>query len=276
VRVTIIYFSQTGNTRAIARCISQGFVDGGHGVRRIKLLEATADDARSGDLLGIGTACFHSKAPTPVMDFLRRLPRLDRRRAFVFATMGGEPGRVLYDMAELLRDRGAQVLGGFLCLGETRHPSTVLRGRSAGRPNARDFAAAREFGLALGRHIEDGARGPLPTSRRDVFRPTHGFYDLVALICQDPLMRLVLPAPEHVPEACTRCGWCEAECPARAITLCPDPVITGRCIRCFRCLTGCPQHAYRASWLLANLAIFSFYNSTFFRWFGDRGIDEPL
>jgi epoxyqueuosine reductase QueG len=53
------------------------------------------------------------------------------------------------------------------------------------------------------------------------------------------------------------------------IAMQPNPVLGGRCIRCYRCLTGCPQKAFVANWRLGNLVTLSLYNTTFERWFGD-------
>jgi flavodoxin len=106
VDVTMVYFSQTGNTRKVAGAMAEALRESGHTVRTIPLKKATPQDVATGDLLGIGTPCFSSQAPTPVKDFLRSLPAVDGRPALVFATSGGAPGRVLYDLASLLGEKG--------------------------------------------------------------------------------------------------------------------------------------------------------------------------
>jgi len=60
------------------------------------------------------------------------------------------------------------------------------------------------------------------------------------------------------------------------ITLQSCPVLGDRCIRCYRCLTGCPQRAFDADWRLGNLAVWAFYNTTFERWFGDLEPGERI
>ena len=75
MNVTMICFSQSGNTRRVAVAMAEAFREAGHVVRIVPLKSATPQDATTGDLLGVGTPCFSSQAPTPVKAFLRTLPR---------------------------------------------------------------------------------------------------------------------------------------------------------------------------------------------------------
>ncbi len=49
--------------------------------------------------------------------------------------------------------------------------------------------------------------------------------------------------PEHHPEMCSNCGDCEVNCPAEAIRLEPEFVISDECISCFCCVELCPEGA---------------------------------
>jgi ferredoxin len=249
--------------------MAEAFREAGHVARIVPLRSATPQDATTGDLLGVGTPCFSSQAPTPVKAFLRTLPPLEKRRAFVFATSGGAPGRVLYDLARLLQSKGAGVVGGFLTRGELHHPAPCMIGRLPNRPNAEDLACARRFAAAVAEHVLAGRPGLVAESRLDTFRPKGRFYNLVAWLSTDGFLRLVLPEPKPDPARCDQCQWCVHECPMHNIALQPYPVLGHQCIRCYRCLTGCPHKAFDADWRLSNLAVLSFYNITFERWFGD-------
>jgi flavodoxin/NAD-dependent dihydropyrimidine dehydrogenase PreA subunit len=274
--ITLIYFSQTGNTRRIAEAMAEVFRGAGHATRLVSLKKASPQDAVAGDLLGIGTPCFSSQAPTPIKAFLKNLPALESKRAFVFATSGGAPGRVLFDLTRLLQDKGADVVGGFLTRGELHHPAPCLQGRMPDRPNADDFAQARRFAAAVIEHVSAGYTGAVAESHPDTFKPRGGFYDLVAFISTDDFLRLMLPEPKPDPARCNQCQWCVYECPIHNITLQPYPILGDHCIRCYRCLTGCPQKAFDADWRLGNLAVLTFYNTTFERWFGDLKPGERI
>ncbi len=276
MNVVLVYFSQTGNTRRVAEKMAEVFREAGHVTRTVSLKKASPQDVLAGDLLGIGTPCFSSQAPTPVKAFLQNLPPLDNKRAFVFATSGGAPGRVLYDLTRLLQSKGADIVGGFLTRGELHHPAPCLHGRMPNRPNAEDFAQARRFATAVIEQVAAGRPGPVAESRPDTFKPRGRFYDFVGLISTDGFLRLMLPKPKLDPTRCNQCKWCVYECPMQNITLQPYPSLGDECIRCYRCLTGCPQQAFGANWWLGNLATLAFYNTVFERWFGDLEPGEHI
>jgi flavodoxin/ferredoxin len=306
--VVLICFSQTGNTREVATAMASAFREAGHSARTISLKKAIPEDATKGDPLGVGTPCFSSRAPTPIKEFLRALPPLNDQRAFVFATSGGAPGRVLYDLTRLLRRQGADVLGGFLARGQVHHPAPRMTGQFPGRPNAEDLTRARRFAVAVAEHVSAGRSGPLPESRPDARKPRWGFYDLMGLASRDTLSRLLMPEPKPDPVKCDQCRWCVNECPMDNIALRraqgrllrqpfggvhPErsrgaqdraqggplqsyPVLGDQCIRCYRCLTGCPQKAFETSWRFADPFLLFLYNATFMRWFGGLGPGEQI
>ena len=282
--VVLICFSQTGNTRRVATAMASAFREAGHSARTIALKKATPEDATGGDLLGVGTPCLSSQAPTPIKEFLRALPRLDDQPAFAFATSSGAPGRVLYDLTSLLRGKGADVVGGFLARGQVHHPAPHMTGQFPGRPNTEDLTRARRFAVAVAEHVSASRSGPLPESKPDALKLAWGFYDLIGSIGTDALLRLFILEPKPDPAKCDQCRWCVHECPVDNITLRqaqgrhlqPYPVLGDRCIRRYRCLTGCPQQAFDANWRLADPFLLLLYNATFMRWFGDLKPGERI
>ncbi len=274
--ITLVYFSQTGNTRKVAGAMADAFGDLGHSVRTVSLKKATPEDAINSDLFGVGCPCFTGQAPTPIKDFLRALPQMNSRRAFVFATSGGAPGKVLYDLTRLLRHKGADVVGGILIRGECFHPSPCFIGRYPGRPNADDLDRAQRFAIATAEHVASDIPGPVSESRPDALKQGWGLYDFEGMFVLDPLIRLVLPKPKLDLSKCDKCKWCAYECPVDNVNMNPYPTLGGSCIRCYRCLTGCPQKAFRAGWFLGNLVLFSLHNTVFERLFGDLDYDEQI
>jgi flavodoxin/ferredoxin len=274
--ITLVYFSQTGNTRKVTETMADAFGQAGHSVEVMPLKKASSQNVTSADLFGIVTPCFVSQAPTPVKKFLSGLPMLNSKQSFVVATSGGAPGRVLYDMTRMLRSRGAFVIGGFLARGEVHYPAKCIDGRFPGRPNAKDLAEAAQFAISIAEHVSAGYPGTLTGSRKDALKTGRGFYDIVGLTTNDSLIRLLFPEPKLDPSQCNQCQACAAECPVDNITLQPYPVLANQCIRCYRCYMICPQKAFRINVGLVNLIVKSLYNVTFVQWFGDVKPGEEM
>jgi flavodoxin/ferredoxin len=269
MKTSLIYFSQTGNTRKVARALGEAFDGEGHDLKSVTLRKARPEDAARADLVGVGTPCFMSRAPKPVLDYLEGLPSLDGRKAMVFATSGGGPGRVLYEMTERLRQKGAEVVGGIIIRGECFHPYPAILGRFPGRPDERDFEEAREFARKVSGHISAGRPGPLPDSRPDARSPGRGFYDFVAKVNTDEANRKLVAGPVVDPEKCNQCEWCANICPAKNISMDPYPCLGDKCLLCFRCYTGCPKKAFSLDMKTGNFLTHMFYNTLFERYLGD-------
>ena len=268
--INMVFFSQTGNTRKVAKSMADTFKEAGHKTQILSMKEVKPEDMMKGDLIGIGTPTFESHAPTPVKNFLKSLPSFDNRRAFVFATGGGAPGNVLYDLTKLLRKKGADVAGGFWTRGEMHHPAPCIIGKSPGHPNDDDLEKTKRFASALVEHVSNGRSGTLPESRPDALKQGKGFYNLVgAITSSNRLIRLLVPAPKLDQSKCDECRFCAIECPMGNITMEPYPVLGDKCIRCYRCLTGCHTKAFNANWWFGNLVVLAFWNKPFMRWFGE-------
>ena len=274
--ITLVYFSQTSNTRKVAETMADSFGQAGHSVEVMPLKKASSQNVTNADLFGIATPCFVSQVPTPDKKFLTGLPMLNGRQSFVVATSGGAPGRVLYDMTRMLRSRGAFVVGGFLARGEVHNPAKCVDGRFPGRPNAKDLAEAAQFAKSIAEHVSAGYPGTLTGSRKDALKAGRGFYDIVGLTTKDSLIRFLFPEPKLDPSQCNQCQACAAECPVDNITLQPYPVMANQCIRCYRCYMMCPQKAFKINVGLVNLIVKSLYNVTFIRWFGDVKPGEEI
>jgi len=274
--VTLIYFSQTGNTRKIANAMGDALRDSEHSVKTISFRETSPEEASVCDLFGVGSPCHSSHAPTPIKAFLGAIPNLNDKQVFVFATSSGAPGKVLYDLTSLLRGKGARVIGGFLARGEVHHPAPHMIGQFPGRPNEDDLARARQFAIAIAEYVSTESVGNLIQSRADYLKPGRGFFDFVGWISSDRLLRQLMPAPMLIPNKCDQCRICVCQCPQDNIALNTYPVLGDRCIRCYHCLIVCPQQAFEADWRFADPLLLLLYNRFFMRWFGDLKPGERI
>ena len=274
--IRLIYFSQTGNTRKVAKAMAAVFNEKNHSVNTISYKKMSNDDFTEPDMIGVGAPCFESQAPSLVRESLWDLPNLNGKKAFVFSTSGGAPGKVLYDLANPLMKKGAEVVGGFLCRGTCFYPVPCLVGRFPDRPNEKDLAEAKKFAEKLLDHLSSGVSGSITNSRPDALKHGLGFYQIVGAIMNDSLVRFLMPKPKADEDKCTECNWCVEECPTNSMKLEPKPVIAKTCFRCYRCLTGCPEDALSVTWGISNFMVWSLYNQTFERWLGDIQKGEKI
>jgi flavodoxin/ferredoxin len=268
--INIVVFSQTGNTRKVAKAMAGALRKREHRVETWAMKKVKPAEMARGDLIGIGCPTFECQAPKPVKDFIESLPRMDHRKTFVFATGAGAPGKVIQDLKKGLQKKGAIVLGGLWTRSEICHPAPCLMGKSPGRPDVEDLAKARRFAVSISEQVFSGSTGTLPGARHFLPKSKMGFYCLVGSITSNKaLVRWLLPKPRLDQNRCDKCKFCVIECPVNNIRLAPYPLLGGKCIRCYRCLTGCHNKAFSSSWWFGNLVCLALWNETFMRWFGD-------
>jgi ferredoxin len=151
-----------------------------------------------------------------------------------------------------------------------------MTGQFPGRPDVEDLTRARGFALSVAEHVSASHSGLLPEGRPDALKPGWGFYESMALAISDRLLRFVMPEPKPDRVKCDQCRWCVDECPMDNITLESRPVLGERCIRCYRCLTGCPQEAFEVNWRFVDPFLMLLYNAKLMRWFGDLKPGEQV
>ena len=276
LRINIVYLSQTGNTEKVAVTMKDVFLAAGSEPRIFSLENADPIAAADCDALAIGTPCFMSAAPTPVLQFLHKMPNLEDKPVFVFATSSGAPGRVLLDLKTACESKAGRVLGGILVRGECHYPVPCLLGRFPTRPDENDLDRARKFAATFHDHIKESKSTVLLSGDPDLVNGKTGFYGLVGRMLSDSTCRLLLPSPKATQAKCTKCGICAKHCPTDSIGLKPFPEISNSCIRCYRCIVVCHDDAMRTNILWANLATLSLYSVTFELLFGDIKKGEQI
>lgn len=275
-QVNMVCFSQTGNTNKVAEAMADAFKEKGCRVRIIPLEQADPTEDTECDIFAIGCPCFASKAPTPVKKYLKDIPFLNNKPVFVFSTSGGAPGRVLYDLKIMSEKRGGRVIGGLLIRGELFYPVPCVLGRNPGRPNVDDLSEAKKFAQGVYNYVESNSTDGFNEGSPKILNRRLNFYNIAGLMMTDPMLRLLLPKPKVEQNICDECGVCEDNCPSQSITLTPYPHFGSECIRCYRCSTVCPKDAININKALANVPVFTFYNTGMERVFGDLEKGEKM
>jgi len=224
----LIYFSPTGTTRKIVTSIAHG-LGAEHVVRYdLTMPEASFKTVLADGIAVIGAPVYAGRVPEL---FLQRLPGIASKRvpAVLVALYGNrEFEDALVELRDVSVAMGFNVIAAGAFIGEHSY-STSSQPIAAGRPDARDLAAAVKFGRQVAGKIVHQAfvppkiDGNLPYKERV---PIGGI------------------APETESKACVLCGRCAEVCPSGVVTV-SDSVITraDNCIMCCACVKNCEFQA---------------------------------
>ena len=110
MKILIIYYSQSGNTRKIAKCIARGARSAGAEVDVVKLKDASYEMLDGYDLIGIGSPVW--KADTPNLHgFIDKMPNQNGKLCFAFNTHGTLPHLYFPIVLPNLKNHGLLPIG---------------------------------------------------------------------------------------------------------------------------------------------------------------------
>ena len=115
MRAVVIYESLTGNTARAAEMIGQNLVGAGVSATVFPTTAVDFQAVADADLVIVGswTDGLFVVAQKPARaGRLSQLPLLTGKRCAVFCTFALDPGRTIDKLSDLMRERGADVLGG--------------------------------------------------------------------------------------------------------------------------------------------------------------------
>ena len=220
-RCVLAVFSPTGGTQKIAQAVGKGT---GLPVRTVDLCQ-NADACTIGpeELLVAACPVFGGRIPAVAGERLARLQGAGGP-AIAVAVYGNRA----YDDA-LLELKYELTAGRFtVCAaGAFIAEHSMVREVAAGRPDAKDAAAAQEFGEKVVQKVRQAA------SLSSVEVPGSPAYK----------EKKAAGAAPKAGKKCVACGQCAAVCPVGAIPPAAPNTTTDACIGCMRCVAVCPQNA---------------------------------
>jgi flavodoxin len=137
-----------GNTRRVADVMGRVLQ-----ARVVEPEQVDMAELASCDLVGFGSGVYYANFHPRLSQFVRSLPKGERRRAFVFATSGFPelPFRPFTrPLVRLLEQKGFEADDIFSCRGfDTWLPLRLVGGVNKGRPGPADLEVARTFAEGL-------------------------------------------------------------------------------------------------------------------------------
>ena len=249
MNLLILYESCTGNTELGVEIIRRTLEKQGHScvVQRFRDSDPTA-------LEGYDLYCFatpvQSFAPlAAVHRFLKSMPKLQGRPAFIFTTGAGWPGVAHRMMARLLRRRGMAVLGAHLMACPDNWPI----GRRLDRylydrftfPRKRSMKKTQAFALDMAGKAYRYRDGIEVEQAPHILWPTPTFP--MGILAVRGMLARGYGRRTVDAELCNRCGICVETCPVGAVRLAHLPIFDDTCIGCWACFNNCPTSAILSS-----------------------------
>jgi ferredoxin len=267
MRVSILTFSLTGNTKLVAKRIGRKLSEvGKHTVTFFNLVKVGKEidslgadhsprlsqlrsSLETSEVVGLGAFSNFVHPSWRVNELFAEdiLPAQYFRKMecfFTFATAGQIVGRTINVLSTLLAEKNSSsvFLGSFSAIAPENGINLLpLKGyRDTWRTS--EFARIEQFGDKLVRHLDGSERIVGATfSRAQSWE--------WAVRRQSRVRKSNIEPPVIVREKCQRCATCERKCPYNAISLNPDiedgfPVVDRtKCEGCGRCLNLCPSEA---------------------------------
>ena len=251
IKVVIFYFSGTGNTWWAAQTLAVKLRENNASVKVLSLESEKVQMQRKleqilveADVLGIGYPIYGSDCPGLVKEFLKqRLPKGNRKAAFVFTTMMLFSGDGAMVAARMLRKKGYKVNQAIniKMMNNIRLPYLVLRSLPIinEKENTKLKQKAEEKIVRLAANILAGKKW---LQGRDPFNIAGGLMQRVPMKILKPAVFAKYFFVDK--ESCTQCMQCVDYCPTNNILFAEGEFhFGGNCIACFRCYNLCPENA---------------------------------
>jgi len=237
----IYYFSGTGNTRRIARCLSESL---GETLERIDWDTVPVVRGKEKEAIGILFPVYAWGMPRVVDSFLGRMPVCRAGHTpyiYIVMTCGDDIGRTDCLLGKKLGARGyslaavfsLQMRNTYVCLPGFDTDSAEVDFQKEKKSLERIKEVAEIVGRRRGSSPSDITPGAMPWLKTYVLRPLFN-----AFLMSDRRFHCVR-------ERCSRCGRCEKACPLGNIEVSHGgmPRWKGHCTHCLACYHACPAHA---------------------------------
>ncbi|MBN1851060.1 MAG: flavodoxin domain-containing protein [Deltaproteobacteria bacterium] len=251
----VIYYSQSGNTRKVAKAIHKGMrqVAGECDIVQVKDIDPSSINQY--DLIGLGSPVWDGGFTPNVRIFMKEVPQQNGRHIFSFNTHGVMPELYFPSVVRKLRIKGFTVIGMRDWYGSVHFQIAPKPYFTDGHPDEVDLREAEEFGKEMvekSRRIHEGETNLIPPLPKFELTP-----QLLVLLefyqsGHNPHGHL-----HFDPKKCAypKCRLCEENCLMGYIDLSVDPPKFGSkgnaCdmwMGCTFCELICPTGAISCDW----------------------------
>jgi flavodoxin/Fe-S-cluster-containing hydrogenase component 2 len=251
----IIYYSQTGNTKKVARAIHKGMSQVVEQCDLASVKEVKPQDLNNYDLIGLGSPVWDGGETPNVRRFIENTPKQQGRHIFSFNTHGVMPEHYFPVVVRKLRGKGFNVIGMKDWFGSVHFQLATSPYYTEGHPDEIDLKEAEEFGRKMverSKRISAGETDLIPPVPPFLFSPQLWVLTEFYRSGHNPHGRLV-----YNPDMCNypKCTLCIDNCLMEYIDFSVTPRKFGsketECdmwLGCTFCEMICPTGAISCNW----------------------------
>jgi len=245
-KVSLFYFSGTGNTRYLAEKIAANFEKNNLICQAISIETLSAKDAElcihQSDMIGFAYPIYGSDIPVPMKEFMQQLQQTPFRKTFVVCTQmmfSGDGARIA---KEFLNDERFHIMWG----DHFNLPNNISIPQTAWfMPYTNDPVKISKIIEKADKQVERFVSGIL--SGKPYYKGFTVFSKLLGSMQRIPY-RLMFPKLQNDvgidDSTCIHCSLCEANCPVGNLSYTDGKWTTkGNCVLCVRCYDSCPVAA---------------------------------
>lgn len=232
MRISIIYFSGTGNTKSIAIGYGRALEKLGH-VVSISSIE-NSSTLEEHDVLIIGGPIYAGNMPHELIQWVRKnIPRVSgNKKAIVYSTSAGlKNAHGVKSIGKKLVRRGYSILD----LSTYEMPRNFYIEKYDPTPETIQQQQFKDAARKIINSVET-IHNAVSHSLKDSAFKIDMLADLFSIMAKS------LGKNFMIDESCISCGACERDCPKQNISF-KDKRYHNRCILCTRCIHNCPVNA---------------------------------
>lgn len=246
MKIGIVYFSGTGNTKTIAKTIGNELNKLGSIVEEIDITPYHSRKQEISfenyDAMIFGFPIYASRIPEIIIDWIEKLNVQEKRCAMFFTYGGPTIGVAHYHTQIILENQGFRVIATAEFLG--KHSFNFGPGFEflEDRPNEEDLSVAKEYAMKIYSLFEKENVISI-----DLKKPPKFDEFIERRKSRQKVKRKSTIVPTRNGKECSMCMKCEEECPTNAFNANSGEADNEKCISCMHCISICPDNVLKVT-----------------------------
>lgn len=250
MKVLIIYFSATGNTKYGVDLIKHGIEEENDSTCDcIDINKFSKNSISNYDIIGFACPVFAFKPTLNMLDLIKDLPDGNNKPCFTLVSYAGDLSNTFWILRKELKKLNYVCIAQKEMLAQGSWTTARIPGKldCENEPSESTQQDIIEFGRGLshilGKHKSNSLIDTMPKFH-------FGILHIISYLYNDFVLRNFFSSRVCVVK-CTKCGRCVKDCPTGRMRFDKFPNPKGKCVGCYRCINFCPENAIKG-WFTEN------------------------